>query len=126
MAQKTVLIVDDDIDFSSMLKEVLEAEGLTVIVEHDGVSGVAKALELKPDLVMFDFMMPRLSGVAALTQIREDAWGKNVPAVLLTNMGTTEAMGAVQANPGIPTRCLLKTDLTLDQIAEQVMWLLAE
>jgi CheY-like chemotaxis protein len=125
MAQKTVLIVDDDLDFSSMLKEVLESEGLTVLVEHDGVSGVARALEAKPDLVMCDFMMPRLSGVAALTQIRADDWGKDVPAILLTNMGATEALGAAQANPGIPTKCLLKTDLTLDQIAANVKELLA-
>lgn len=125
MAQKTVLVVDDDIDFSNMLREVLEAEGCTVLIEHDGVSGVAKALDAKPNLVVLDFMMPRLSGVAALTQIRADAWGKDVPAILLTNMGATEALGAVAANPNVVTKCLLKTDLTLDQIANEITQLLA-
>jgi DNA-binding response OmpR family regulator len=126
MAQKTVLLVDDDFDFSGMLKEVLEAEGIAVLVEHDGVSGVAKAIASKPDLVVFDFMMPRLSGVAALAELRQNEWGKNVPAILLTNMGATEALGAVEANPEVKTECLLKTDLTLDQILEHIQKLLAE
>jgi CheY-like chemotaxis protein len=96
-----------------------------VLVEHDGVSGVSKALEAKPDVVMFDFMMPRMSGVAALEELRRDAWGKTVPAILLTNMGAAEALGAVQANSGVVTDCLLKTDLTLDDIAAHVQKLLA-
>ncbi len=124
MAQKTVLVVDDDLDFSVMLKEVLEAEGYAVLVEHDGVSGLAKALATHPDLIVSDFMMPRMSGVAALTELRKDEWGKNVPAILLTNMGAAEALGAVGANPSVPTKCLLKTDLSLDQIAAHIKELL--
>jgi CheY-like chemotaxis protein len=125
MSQKTVLVIDDDLDFSVMLKEVLEAEGYAVLVEHDGISGLAKALEVHPDLVVSDFMMPRMSGIAALTELRKDDWGKTVPAILLTNMSATEALGAVGASPSVPTKCLLKTDLSLDQIATQVKTLLA-
>ncbi len=115
---KTVLIVDDDLAFADMLSEILRDEGLEVLVEHDGVAGYERALRDKPDLMMFDMMMPRMSGVQALERIREDVWGKDVPAILLTNMNEPEALGA-QPRQG-PTECLLKTDLTLDQIAEKI------
>lgn len=118
--KKTVLIIDDDVDFVGMLKEILASEECEVLVEHDGVSGLAKALEVKPAVLVVDFIMPRLSGVAMLEKLRADEWGATVPVILLTNMGASEAKNAVQANPGVTTEFLLKTDLTLDEIADHV------
>lgn len=119
MNGKKILIVDDDLAFCEMLTEILESEGAVVTVEHDGLSGVEKALELHPDLVLFDVMMPRMTGIAALESLRADAWGKNVPAVLLTNVNQPEAMAA-SMEKGPPTEYLLKVDWTLDQIAEKI------
>lgn len=125
MEGKTVLIVDDDLAFCELLTEILQSEGVTVVVEHDGISGVAKALELHPDLVMFDVMMPRMTGIAALQQLRNDPWGKNAVAVLLTNVNQPEAMAASMEN-GPATEYLLKVDWTLEQIAERIKKILAK
>lgn len=124
MEGKKVLLVDDDIAFVEMLSEILTAKKTHVITEIDGESGINRALKEKPDLVVFDVMMPRMSGIAALEQLRKDEWGKNVPALLLTNVNEPEAVAASLEN-GTPTEYLLKVDWSLDQIAERIENLLA-
>jgi len=119
MNGKKILMVDDDLAFCEMLSEILREEGAEVLVEHDGASGVEKALSEHPDLVLFDVMMPVMSGIKALEKLRADGWGKNIPAILLTNVNQPEAMAASLEN-GPPTEYLLKVDWTLDQIAERI------
>jgi CheY-like chemotaxis protein len=119
MNGKKILLVDDDLAFCEMLTEILQDEGAMVIVEHDGQSGVARALSEHPDIVMFDMMMPVMTGIAALEILRKDSWGKDIPAVLLTNINQPEAMAA-SIEKGPPTEYLLKVDWTLDQIAERI------
>jgi two-component system, OmpR family, alkaline phosphatase synthesis response regulator PhoP len=125
MNGKKILVVDDDLAFCEMLTEILESEGASVSVEHDGQAGLEKALELHPDLILLDMMMPRMTGIAALELLRKDAWGKNVPAVLLTNVNQPEAMAA-SIEKGPPTEYLLKVDWTLDEIAEKIKKILAK
>ncbi|HCC05170.1 TPA: hypothetical protein DEP58_02590 [Patescibacteria group bacterium] len=119
MNGKKILMVDDDLAFCEMLSEILREEGAEVLVEHDGASGIEKALSEHPDIVLFDVMMPVMSGIKALEKLRADGWGKNVPAILLTNVNQPEAMAASLEN-GPPTEYLLKVDWTLDQIAERI------
>jgi two-component system alkaline phosphatase synthesis response regulator PhoP len=124
MNGKKILIVDDDLAFCEMVTEILVSEGAQVTVEHDGQSGLEKALEIHPDLILFDMMMPRMTGIAALEELRKDPWGKNVPAILLTNVNQPEAMAA-SIEKGPPTEYLLKVDWTLDQIADKIKKILA-
>lgn len=119
MKGKKILLVDDDMEFTAMLSEILTEEGAHVISEIDGESGVNRALKEKPDVVVLDVMMPRMTGIAALELIRKDDWGKHVPALLLTNVNEPEAIAAgIESGP--PTEYLLKVDWTLEQIAERV------
>ncbi len=120
--QKTVLIVDDDLAFSDMLSEVLRDLGVRVLVEHDGAAGLARALEARPQLLILDVMMPRMTGVALLAEVRKDPWGATVPTLMLTNMG--ERPGGHEADKN--AHYLLKTDVTLDDIAQRAAALLAE
>jgi DNA-binding response OmpR family regulator len=121
---KRILIIDDDLAFSDMLSEILKDEGFDVLVEHDGMRGYECATTEHPDLVMCDVMMPGMSGIDLLTKLREDAWGSTVPVILLTNMTQPEAMAQIQLGSA-HTECLLKTDWTLDKLAEKLKTLLA-
>jgi len=123
MANNRVLLIDDDLAFSEMLTEILKDEGLEVLVEHDGVQGLSRALTEHPDLIMCDVMMPGMTGVALLEKVRADAWGASVPVILLTNMTQQELVSQVMSCTG-HTECLLKTDWTLDKLAEKIKGLL--
>ncbi len=79
-----VLLVDDDVELSELLREYLQQEGFDTDAVHDGESGVACALEGAYDIVVLDVMMPRLDGVEALRRIR---LASRVPVLMLTAKG---------------------------------------
>ena len=79
-----VLLVDDDVELSAMLREYLQQEGLETTAVHDGARGVAEALSGDYAIVVLDVMLPRLSGVEALRQIRAQS---RVPVLMLTAKG---------------------------------------
>ena len=80
----TVLLVDDDIELSGMLKEYLEREGFATTTVGDGESGVAEALSGRHAIVVLDVMMPHLNGIEALRRIRMHS---RIPVLMLTAKG---------------------------------------
>lgn len=96
-----VLIVDDSAFMRKVIKEMLQSDDSIEVVgvARDGVEGVAKALELKPDVVTMDIEMPRQNGIDALREIMTRSKG-NAPAILmcssLTVEGSTEALKALR------------------------------
>lgn len=79
-----VLLVDDDIELVELLRDYLEREGFTVAASHDGATGVTAALSARYDIIVLDIMMPGISGIDALAQIRAES---NVPVIMLTARG---------------------------------------
>jgi len=82
-----LLLVDDEAAFREIFSTKLTAAGFKVATAADGSEGVAKAKELKPDLVLMDLHMPGMNGVEALMKLKEDATTKNAKVVFLTSYG---------------------------------------
>jgi CheY-like chemotaxis protein len=66
----TILLVDDDENFSSIIAETLRAEGYDVITAHSGIHGYSKYLRQKADVVLTDIQMPELDGLEMIHHIR--------------------------------------------------------
>lgn len=79
-----VLLVDDDVELSSMLREYIEREGFEADAVHDGEAGVVGALSGAYAIVVLDVMMPRVGGIEALRRIRAQS---RVPVLMLTAKG---------------------------------------
>ncbi|MCD6734790.1 MAG: response regulator transcription factor [Burkholderiaceae bacterium] len=79
-----VLLVDDDVELTELLREYLQREGFDTDAVHDGEAGVARALDGGYDIVVLDVMMPRLDGVETLRRIRT---ASRVPVLMLTARG---------------------------------------
>jgi two-component system, response regulator PdtaR len=77
-----VLIADDDRLVRTMLSDLLAELGHEVVAAENGAQAVELFAKAAPELLILDFLMPRLSGLDALRRIRET--GARVPAVLLT------------------------------------------
>ena len=77
----TILLVEDDIRLSALVVEYLEKNGLKVETEFRGDTAVQHILELKPDLVVLDLMLPGLDGFEVCKQVRTDYDG---PILMLT------------------------------------------
>lgn len=78
-----VLLIDDDTELTSLLKEVLTFEGFSVTEAHDGESGLA-CVSSDVDLILLDVMMPKLNGMETLKRLREH-W--QTPVLMLTAKG---------------------------------------
>jgi len=79
-----ILIAEDSPLSLELLKDVLELEGHSVAVAVDGIEAVAMARRLHPDVVLMDYHMPRLDGLAAARQLQEDASTRGIPVIALT------------------------------------------
>ena len=79
-----VLLVDDDKELVSMLKEYLEQEDFDVVAVNEGEAGITEALGGDYQLIVLDVMMPRLNGMDVLRRIRAES---TVPVLMLTARG---------------------------------------
>jgi CheY-like chemotaxis protein len=90
---KTILLVDDSAT-SRMKSRMIFAkiEGYELLSACDGKEGLEVAVEKKPDLILMDVEMPRMSGIEACRALRENAVTKRIPIVLLTSRGEASAV----------------------------------
>ena len=79
-----ILVVDDDADIRDMLQFKLAKAGFEVHAEEDGETGLAAARQLQPDLILLDWMMPRLTGPEVVRELRQEETDTRVPVILLT------------------------------------------
>lgn len=87
MAAKKILIVDDSKTALMMQSMLLKRESYEVITASDGEEGVAKALAEKPDLILLDVVMPKMSGFDVLTRLRSEETTRETPILLVTTRG---------------------------------------
>lgn len=81
----TILLVDDDQDLSQLLSEYLEVEGYTCHAANDGVTGLRLATEQHFDLIILDIMLPQMTGIEVLKQLRQV--NQSTPVLMLTAKG---------------------------------------
>ena len=83
-----ILIIEDEAPMRTALTDLLTAEGYRVLAAADGESGLQRALDEKPDLILLDVMMPKLDGFALCAMLRRLA--NTVPVLMLTAKGRIE------------------------------------
>jgi DNA-binding response OmpR family regulator len=82
--QKKILLVEDDDGLANVYKMRLETEGFVVKRVPNGEDALAAAIEFKPDLIVLDVMMPKVSGFDVLDILRNTPETANVKVVMLT------------------------------------------
>ncbi len=84
MSKFTILCVEDNPDTQRMLTFVLTQAGYEVITADDGLQAIQKAKAWRPALILMDMMMPRMSGVEAIKELRKMKIGKDIPILVLS------------------------------------------
>ena len=77
-------MADDDADIVRFVEVNLRLEGFQVVTARDGLEALSKALDLQPDVVLLDVLMPRMDGYTVCARLRADHRGAAIPVILLT------------------------------------------
>ena len=85
--QPYILVMEDEDALATLLQYNLEKEGYDVAVAADGEEGMLQIDERQPDLVLLDWMLPKLSGIEVCRRIRGKAETRNLPIIMLTARG---------------------------------------
>lgn len=113
-----IAIIEDDPVISQMYRMKFEADGFDVQLANDGKRGVALVAAFTPDIILLDLQMPEMDGTEALTIIRKSESSKNIPVIILTNLGEEESPKEIR-RLGIHSY-IVKADLTPRQVVQRV------
>ena len=113
----TVLVIDDQPFFTTMLHNVLEQQGFRVLVANSGPDGLKSAKAHTPDVILLDIEMPIMDGFAVCEQLRKDEATKQIPIVVLTATNNPKLNDrAFKAGADIVTLKILSTERLVNMI----------
>lgn len=122
--QPKVLIIEDEEFIRDIYKRQLEKTGLLVDGFSNGVEGSQAITQNRYDIILLDIMLPDINGLEILKQIKQNSNSKDIPVIMLTNLGQDEVIkeGFSLGAQGY----FIKASHTPDQIAEEVKNILAK
>jgi DNA-binding response OmpR family regulator len=121
---KLILFVEDDAILARVYRKTLEAAGFEVRHAPDGEAGMAALQALRPDLILLDLMLPRVSGVELLRFIRSSRETKDTPVVVFTSAYRESVRAEVEALGA--TRVLSKAEFVPREVIAVIQELLPE
>jgi two-component system alkaline phosphatase synthesis response regulator PhoP len=88
MMSAKILVVDDDPDILEAISLILGAHGYELITARDGIDGLNKLKEERPDLMILDLLMPRLDGFGVCKELKDPRWAKyaHIPIIILSSV----------------------------------------
>lgn len=117
--RKTILLADDDPLIIRLYQNKLTKDGYRVILAANGNEALIEVMEQKPDLILLDVMMPEKNGVETLKALKGDPKMKDIPVIILTNLGdnpgdveNAKKLGALDY--------LVKSEVELKALSERV------
>jgi len=94
--KKKIMVVDDDANLTRLLKRILEKKGdYEVVVENTSTQAAKRVLEIMPDLIVLDVVMPGKDGGEVQWEIRQNERTKRIPIIILTSMVTKAESGMI-------------------------------
>ena len=124
MAARHLLFIDDNEDSRILVKFALESgTDWEVLTARDGVEGIAKAEVERPDVILLDFMMPDLDGLAVLDVLKSNLFTCSIPVILFTAMVQTDLLSRLENTLAVGVITKPFDVINLDsQIAEICQW----
>lgn len=117
----TVLIIEDEEPIVELYRERLDLEEIDTIEAKNGKEGLEKLRKARPDIILLDILMPEMNGFEFLKEIKKIKSAKDVPILLLTNLGESK----IDMNKELAFALgiqgyLIKSKNTPDQVLERI------
>ena len=120
-----ILIIDDEKMLLQMYKTKFEKEGFQVAIEENGLDGLNRAVEMKPDIILLDMMMPGIDGMETLKGFRE-CTSLDVIIVIFSNLNQDKSIDLQNIKEKGADACLIKANHSPSQVAEKVKELILQ
>lgn len=105
----SILMIEDNQEILNLYRIAFEHEEFEFNTAQNGMDGIKTALDMHPDLILLDLLLPEMDGISVMKILRENDWGKSVPIIILTNMDNNDdILNAVEKND--PTYYLTKAN----------------
>jgi CheY-like chemotaxis protein len=122
--RKSILVIEDEVDMREAIETALKNADFHVITAENGQTGLEKAIEHEPDLILLDLLMPVMGGHEFLIQLRKNSYGENAKVMILTAMDDITNVGkAYDANV---LGYITKSETSLSALVQQVQKTVAE
>jgi len=118
MEKKKILIVEDDNFVAEVYLAKLSEMGYETALAQNGEEGLAELKKGKVDLILLDILMPIMNGIEMLEEVKKNEEWKNIPVILLTNIGEKESIQRVR-EMGVKNY-LIKSHFTPAEVIEKV------
>ena len=119
MDGKKVLIIEDDTFLSDMYQTKFSSDGFQVTMAEDGEVGIKLLTgDLRPDIILLDIVMPKIDGIETLTKIKKMEDVKDIPVIMLTNLGQKEEIDKAMSLGA--TSYLIKANYTPSEVVKKV------
>lgn len=118
MEKKKILIVEDDNFVAEVYLAKLSEMGYETVLAQNGEEGLAELKKGKIDLILLDILMPIMNGIEMLEEVKKNEEWKNIPVILLTNIGEKESIQKVR-EMGVKNY-LIKSHFTPAEVIEKV------
>lgn len=126
MAQPKVVIVEDDPDLLDALLRQFRGDGFDVFSARNGREGVSRVLQVRPDLIVLDLLMPEMNGHEMMKELTlHHAWIREVPVIIITNYAAGEMQDA-EWTRHVPVSYMVKSETPLGAILAQAKRLLLQ
>ncbi len=85
-----VVFIDPDLDLAAIYQERLKKEGIEILAAEDGKQGLALVKKNKPNLILLEMILPHLSGLEFIKQVKKSKILSQIPILILTNLAQKE------------------------------------
>jgi len=116
---KKILLIEDEEIMIDLLQKKLAKEGYEVSVARDGEKGLEAIKEIKPDLILLDIVMPKMSGFEVMEGMAKDKGLKKVPVIVVSNSGQPVELDRAQKLGA--KDWLIKTEFDPQEVIDKVV-----
>jgi DNA-binding response OmpR family regulator len=113
-----ILVIEDDPYVQRMYKRMFGFQKYQTEIASNGEEGLKIIKKEKPDLVLLDIILPGMNGLEVLKKIRENSQSKNIPVLMLTNVGEAEMVE--EANKLGAQSYMIKANFSPDQVIKEI------
>ena len=121
--KRKILLVDDEVGFAEILRELLQMDGYEVVLVYDGQEALDKLNEYVPNLIISDIMMPRLGGLELYHLVRKNSLFQNIPFLFISGFEDERILSGIRDDELFG---ILRKPIDMEQIQKSISKILKD